>query len=360
MQDGHRSEEGRDQPMVSAVIPLYNCAQYVSHAVESVLSQGVANLEVIVVDDGSTDGSVQALAAFRDRIEVIEQENQGAAAARNRGVQAARGKYLAFLDADDLWHPGRLAAQLAALEEFPRAGISITDFTVHDPSGCIRDRAGIRWKYRVVKDEHETPWNRLFNDQRPVQWRSADGLVHEYTVYFGQVAGWLFRGNFFNTSSVLVRRDAFVNAGGFDESLDTEEDYDCWLKITREWPALFIDAPLVAFRRRPDQLTRPEQLERVLRNALLVVRRAAQEESGALGGAEVSKRIASLECDLGIICLRTRRNAEARSHLAASVNLRPRQLSSLLLLVAAYLPAGLLGRLEELRRALQRRTRQSV
>lgn len=359
MRGGDESQGRRDQPMISVVVPLYNCAQYVPHAVESVLSEGVDNLQVIVVDDGSTDGSVHALAPFRDRIEVIEQPNRGPAAARNRGVHAARGNLVAFLDADDWWHGGRLAAQLAALEEFPRAGISITDFTVDDPNGPTRDHAGIRWKYRLVKDPRETPWDLLFSEQRVVPWRSPDGTIYEGTSYFGDIGRWLFRGNFFNTSSVLVRKEALVKAGGFDESLDTEEDYDCWLKIAREWPVVFIDAPLVAFRRRPDQLTRPDQLERVLRNALLVVRRAAQQAPDGLSGSEVGKRLASLERDLGIVCLRNRRNREAREHLAASVSLSPFDLPALALLVAAHLPPGLLGGIEGLRRLLQDRPRRS-
>jgi glycosyltransferase involved in cell wall biosynthesis len=317
-----------------------------------VLCQGIENLQVIVVDDGSTDGSVQALSPFRGRIEVIEQANRGPAAARNRGVEASRGTHVAFLDADDWWHSGRLAAQLAALGQFPQAGVSITDFSVDDSRGRIRERAGIRWKYRLVRDERETPWDLLFSERRVVHWRSPDGAIHEATAHFGEIGEWLFRGNFFNTSSVLVRRDALLKVGGFDVSLDTEEDYDCWLKITRESPVVFVDAPLVAFRKRPDQLTRPDQLERVIRNALLVVRRAAHEAPISLGSALVRKRLATLERDLGIVCLRTRRNSEARDHLSKSIRLSPCQLPVLALLIAAYLPPGILGGIEGLRRSL--------
>lgn len=359
MFSGDDSQKGRGHTMVSVVVPLFNCAQYVPRAVESVLSQEVGNLQVIVVDDGSTDGSVHALSPFRGRIEVIEQANRGPAAARNRGVEAARGTHIAFLDADDWWHSGRLAAQLAALEQFPQAGVSITDFSVDDPTGPTRERAGIRWKYRLVKDERETPWDLLFHERRVVRWKSPDGAAHEEVSYFGGIGEWVFRGNFFNTSSVLVRKDALLEVGGFDESLDTEEDYDCWLKITRKWPVVFVDAPLVAFRRRPDQLTRPDQLERVLRNALLVVRRAALEGSVSLGGSVVRKRLASLERDLGIVCLRTRRNREARQHLSTSIRLSPYQLPVLALLIVAYLPPGFLGGIEELRRILQGRPRRS-
>lgn len=359
MFSGDDSKRRRDRATVSVVVPLHNCAQYVHTAIESVLSQGVEDLQVIVVDDGSTDGSLHALAPFRGRIEVIEQTNRGPAAARNRGVEAARGTHIAFLDADDWWHSGRLAAQLAVLEQFPQAGVSITDFSVEGPTGLICERTGIRWKYRLVKDVHETPWEMLFSERRFVRWHSPDGVTHEATAYFGEIGAWLFRGNFFNTSSVLVRKDALLNVGGFDESLDTEEDYDCWLKITRKWPVAFVDAPLVAFRRRPDQLTRPDQLERVLRNALLVVRRAAREAPFSLDNSVVRERLASLERDLGIVCLRTRRNHEARNHLSTSIRLSPCQPPVLALLMAAYLPPGLLGGIEELRRMLQGHPRRS-
>ncbi len=104
---------------VSVVIPVYNGETYLSEAVQSVLDQGYSPLEVIVVDDGSTDGSAAVVSQFGPAVRYLWQEQQGTGAARNHGVDAAHGEFLAFLDADDLWTPGKLSDQLAALETDP-------------------------------------------------------------------------------------------------------------------------------------------------------------------------------------------------------------------------------------------------
>lgn len=106
-------------PLVSVVIPAYNAEAFLAAALESALSQEGANLDVIVVDDGSTDGTAAVLGRFGEQVRVFRQDNAGSGAARNRGAARARGDYLAFLDADDLWAPGKLSRQLAALAREP-------------------------------------------------------------------------------------------------------------------------------------------------------------------------------------------------------------------------------------------------
>src|SRR5207249_11176371 len=109
--------------MVSVVIATYNCRRYVGEAVESALAQSYQPIEVIVVDDGSTDGTAEELRPFKDRIRYLVQANQGPAAARNHGIRAARGEYVAFLDADDLWAPSKIEKQVAAMEKSDKIGV---------------------------------------------------------------------------------------------------------------------------------------------------------------------------------------------------------------------------------------------
>ena len=114
---------GPDRPLVSAIVPCYNAERYVGDAVDSILGQTYRPVEVIVVDDGSTDRSLEVLRRFGDRVRACRQPNAGVGAARNRGVALARGSFLAFLDADDVWPAGKLDRQMAAFDDDPSLGV---------------------------------------------------------------------------------------------------------------------------------------------------------------------------------------------------------------------------------------------
>lgn len=112
-------DEASQKPLISVVIPCYNAAAYVAQAINSVLSQGYENLQIIVVNDGSTDNSEQAIMEFSDRIEYIAQDNAGISAARNAGLAVARGSLIAFLDSDDLWCENSLGVRVSCINQNP-------------------------------------------------------------------------------------------------------------------------------------------------------------------------------------------------------------------------------------------------
>jgi glycosyltransferase involved in cell wall biosynthesis len=207
--------------MVSVIIPTFNRLPLVREAVGSVCAQRGAAYETIVVDDGSTDGTADALEReFGTRIRVLRTANRGVAAARNRGVAASRGDHLAFLDSDDLWLPDKLAAQVAFFAAHPRAEI------------CQTDEIWLRNGVRVNPCAHH-----------------------------GKPSGDIFTASLqrclVSPSAVMLRRAVFERAGGFDESLPACEDYDLWLRIARETPVWLIDRPLVVKRGgHADQLSR--------------------------------------------------------------------------------------------------------
>ena len=345
---------------VSVIIPVHDCELYVATAVESVLQQNYSDVEVIVVDDGSTDGTLEALAPYRRRIRVLRQEHRGVASARNKGVAAARGAFIAFLDADDWWLPSRLPAQFAALELFPGAGLAFSDFCVTDAEAVPLLSCGIRWKYGLVRDPAVMPWERIFAAGRIVDWTDPSGGPQRATAYCNNVAEWLFQGNFINTSSVLVRRQALLQGGGFDESLSTEEDYDLWLRVAQKWPVVLVDVPLVAFRRRKGQLTAPERNGQVIRNVATVVDRAAGRMAKTADANVVKNRLSKVHQDVGIICLRTGQNREARSHLRQSLNESPPHALTLILFLMSFFPAGVFASLERVLRALRHRRAQGI
>ncbi len=206
---------------VSVIIPTFNRRQLVREAVALVCAQRDADYEIIVVDDGSTDGTADMLRAeFGSRLRPICTENRGVSAARNRGVAESHGDLIAFLDSDDLWLPDKLAAQGRFLREHPNAAI------------CQTEEIWVRNGVRVNPCKHH---------------RKPSGDIFEASLRLCLVS----------PSAVMVRRALFEASGGFDESLPACEDYDLWLRIARDTPVWLIDRPLVIKRGgHADQLSR--------------------------------------------------------------------------------------------------------
>jgi glycosyltransferase involved in cell wall biosynthesis len=219
--------------------------------------QNIPGMEVVVVDDGSTDGTATALyEEFGARIKVLVQSNRGVSAARNAGVAASSGTLLAFLDSDDEWWPGKLQAQRDWLSRRPEFGMVLTGFQWRDTHG----RPGL------VKRRRE---------DLPVD---------------GHVLPWVLRMPTLAPSTAMLRRSAFVSVGGFDESLPTAEDIDLHLRLASQWPIGLIDEPLAWLTRSSDGLsTHPRSYEdylRVMERALETATHVQQSDKDtALAGA---------------------------------------------------------------------------
>ena len=202
----------RTGPLVSVVIPTWNRAALVAEAAASVLAQSWRDLELLVVDDGSTDGTADRLARIGDpRLRVIRQGNGGVARARNRGVAEARGDWIAFLDSDDLWRPEKLARQMAMMLPLPpRVGFCHTGIEIAGPVETVAHQAG--------------PSGRIF-----------DAALLDNPVRAP-------------TSSGLVRREALAAIGGFDPSLPAIEDWDWLQRLARLYDVAAVPDPLVVYR----------------------------------------------------------------------------------------------------------------
>jgi len=215
-------------PTVSVIISTYKRANLVSQAIESVLAQTYTDYEIIVVNDGSPDNTKEVLDQFEDQITAIHQENKGVAAARNAGIKAAKGKYIAFLDDDDLWLPNKLEKQVACLESNANIGLVYSDMFCFNEKGVFPDT-----------------WAKT-NPTPPVQ------------------QCWiLFVRNFIPTPSVVVRRECLDKVGLFDETLATCEDYDLWLRLIEKWSVYFLNEPLVRYRRSENSLQSNEERQLV-------------------------------------------------------------------------------------------------
>ena len=211
-----------DTPTVSVVIPAYNAAWCVCKAIDSVLAQDYGDFEVIVVNDGSTDDTVARLSPYGDAIRVVHQTNRGLSAARNAGIRTSRGKFIAFLDADDWWLPAKLGRQVALLRDRPELGFCSTAALVQGPAGdLVNVWACPNW---------EGPF-----------------LAHLFANN-ASVAG--------SGSAVMVRRDKFAEIGHFDESLHSLEDIDMWMRLAAVAGYACLAEPLVVILKRPGSMSR--------------------------------------------------------------------------------------------------------
>lgn len=224
---------------ISVIVPTYNRRQAVLRAIRSVQAQTRAVHETIVVDDGSSDATAQAVRDTFPGVTIVTQEQRGVSAARNRGIVDAHGDWIAFLDSDDEWLPHKLDRQLEALAEAP--GVRL----------CHADEIWVR-NGRRVNPKHR----------------------------HAKAGGWIFRRCLplccVSPSAALVRRDVFDSVGLFDETLPVCEDYDLWLRICSREPVAFVDEPLIVKHGgHPDQLSRRfwgmdrfriRALERILRS----------------------------------------------------------------------------------------------
>lgn len=196
-------------PLVSVIIPVFNGEKYIRCAIDSVLEQDYQSIEIIVVDDGSSDATLHILNEFGDKVRIYRQPNKGSAVARNLGIKMANGPYIAFLDADDYWFPGKVSAQMKALQATGcRMVFTRFLFWNADTDDAWPDPA------LVLVQGHAS-----FNPASKIEpkWVYAD-LLLDCLVW---------------TSTVLIAKEELNRVGGFDEDLRKGQDYDLWLRLSR-------------------------------------------------------------------------------------------------------------------------------
>ena len=236
-----KNKKKQKKPLISVIIPTYNRGWIIEEAVDSVLSQVYRDFELIIVDDGSTDNTLEILNSYQDDITVFRQNNHGVSTARNRGITAASGRFIAFLDSDDLWLPQKLFRQVEFFNKNQDAQI------------CQTEETWIRKGVRVnPKKRHKKP----------------EGMIFEQSLALCLVS----------PSAVMIRRSLFDEVGVFDEKLPVCEDYDLWLRISCRFPVYLIDTSLIIKRGgHDDQLSassgldkfRIESLKKIITSDLL-------------------------------------------------------------------------------------------
>lgn len=265
-------------PTVSVVIPVRNGKPFLDQAVESVISQSFEDLELIIVDDGSDDDNYDRFLLMDPRIRVIHLAGSGVSVARNTGMQCAKGHYIAFLDADDVWFPGKLSSQIRYLERHPEVWVVFGGF-----------------KNWVVMDNGEFgDVNALTSDCSSLSTASPNR------------SGWLYtrllNGLLVGMNTAVIRREVYESVGGFNESMRQGEDYDFWLRASRLAEMHSLNGEVALYRIHGSSAMHKLSGRNHLRDLLVAakLRWGLKNPDGTgMRGAEFSRRLAQVAFDHG-------------------------------------------------------------
>lgn len=215
-------------PKVTVIIPSYNCEAYIAETINSILNQTFKDIELIIVDDGSTDKTREIVTAYGSSVRLITQTNTRVCAARNRGIREAKGEFICLMDHDDYWYPEKLDRQLEEFKKHPDAGVVYSSF--------------IRW--------HNGP-NENFPAPTSFDLKSyPDDIDPDFS-------GWIYHQLLLDcwmlTSTAMFRAEVFKRCGMFDEALPYSEDWELWIRISREYPMIQLCRPTTLYRQHPQQ-----------------------------------------------------------------------------------------------------------
>jgi glycosyltransferase involved in cell wall biosynthesis len=294
-------------PTVSVVIPTHNRDRFLKAAIQSVLNQTFQDFELIVVDDASTDRTVEVVQSVADtRITYIRHEtNKGGAAARNNGIRNACGQYIAFLDDDDEWMKDKLRRQVKLLDHSPReVGVIYTGYEVIE-----RDTG------RILRVSLPTKRGNLCKE-----------------LLGSNCLG--------STSSILMKRDCVTTAGLFDEALPSFQDYDLWIRISREYHFDYIAAPLFKYHIHPKQIW--SDPEAIMRGATLMLRKHERHKTA------MKKTFSYIMLRLGVLYCYAGDTKQGRNAFLQAIQCYPYEVRHYFNLCVSFFGRGLYKRLKQL------------
>lgn len=303
------------KPLVSVIIPTYNSASFVAQSVESVLQQTYENIEIIVVDDGSTDDTETVLAPYKDKIRYIKKTNGGPSAARNLGITEAKGEFIAFQDADDIWLPEKAALQVEHFQQNSHFGVVFT--------GSVR-----------------------FNENGLLDSNIRKG----YTVPTGMVFDRLLTEHFVAMPSVMVRKSCLDEIGLFEETLIGNEDFNLYLRLARKYAFGFVNQVLVRIRIHKNNLS--DNLEQMCEDEI----KNLEKIDSMFPDAQIPKRklSAGIYARFGRYYFSQQRFDKASACFQKAFRLSPLLVHTWPLWMLAAIPDGMRNGLLALNRSLKR------
>jgi glycosyltransferase involved in cell wall biosynthesis len=248
--------------MISIIIPVYNRAHFIVECLESVFAQTYKDYEVIVVDDGSTDNLTDVLSPYIDRIRYIYKANGGVSSARNEGIRAAKGDYIAWLDSDDQWLPFKLELQMAVFANLPAdIGFIFSDFSCMDVNSKNFYFSYIREYYDIL-DHYNLIYDQMFHNRILVKhfFPARDKSQEEAYLYWGSLKSTMIYGPMFLPSSIIITKKCLDSIGLFNEHYRSVEDYDFHARAAKLYDIAYVNLPTLVYRRfHADQLSTQEK-----------------------------------------------------------------------------------------------------
>jgi len=295
--------------LVSIIIPAFNAEQFIEETINSALNQTYSNIEIIVIDDGSTDNTRAKIVPYKN-IKYIYQENCGISQARNRGIENAGGEYVAFLDADDLWVPNKTEIQM--------------NFLFANP------------EYAAVSSD----WQDFENDKIISESYLSSHFIDPNKSFYEN----LLRVNVALTSTVIVRKEAILQVGMFDDSFYpwTYEDRDLMLRIAAKYKFHLSEQVLVKKRHHQSQISKP--IETIIRSQIILFSKLRNEhpilpkESIKF----IERRLLSLYIDAGYYYLKSHNMELTRNFIKKAIKLNPYLMKSWKIFILSYFPIKLL------------------
>jgi glycosyltransferase involved in cell wall biosynthesis len=303
-------------PLVSVIIPSYNCEAYIAETIDSVLAQDYSSIELLIVDDGSTDKTQDIIQTYGHQVRLISQRNAGVCAARNKGIQEAKGQYICLMDHDDYWYPDKISRQVRAFAEQPETGVVYSTFTLWHP-----DSSGIF--------PRPDSFSKIAVD---------DDIDQEFS-------GWIYHLLLLDcwvlTSTTMFRSEVFQTCGVFDETLPYSEDWELWLRISRQYPFLKIRQTTTLYRQHMHQgnrKVRPIDYRTVLLLNSVKSWGLCSQDGRCLSKLQFYRQIAEYHASFGLLHLIAGNKKIAIISLFKSWTTFPFKLK-----YVAYLVAGLSG-----------------
>ena len=346
------NHNGNFDPLVSVIIPTYNCGKFIQQSIDSVLKQTYKNVEIIVVDDGSTDDTHLKLLQYGKNITYIRKKNEGSSKARNIGMGCSKGEYLAFLDADDLWHPRKLEMQVECFQKVPDIGLVFTDFSRIDMEGnIVRDR--YEQDAFVVFHEYGLNIYKIFKGKRTTRIDETDQGERrsQHTLYSGDVFNHLCKGNFILPSTTLFKKECIDKIGLlWNEEFRCAQDQYFHLHFARHFPVAFLDAVTAGYRvGRGDSLSGNKNTPLLIFNTIKTLEDIYERDEELRFGKKTLYRkiLGKHYARLAYYYLSELDGLNARKYALISMKYKPILWRSLSTLLLSFSPLGILDILKK-------------